>query len=175
MKPFVSKCAQSITLIPSVIASRRSAPSPPEIQPLRQPKTVQVPIELLMTFSHAIWLAVGGGLGTLSRVLVIMLAVRLCGRDFPWGTFAVNLFGSFLFGLIVAFGRGRISLPAGLETVLLVGFLGGFTTYSSFAFQSYELFQEGKPALAGVYMIGTTLSGLVVVWLGVIMGRFCAG
>ena len=74
--------------------------------------------------------------------------------------------------MIVAFGRGRISLPAGLETVLLVGFLGGFTTYSSFAFQSYELFQEGKPALAGVYMIGTTLSGLVVVWLGVIMGRF---
>ena len=98
-----------------------------------------------MTFSHAIWLAVGGGLGTLSRVLVIMLAVRLCGRDFPWGTFVVNLFGSFLFGLIVAFGRGRMSLPAGLETILLIGFLGGFTTqFPSFAFQSYELFQEGE-------------------------------
>ena len=91
------------------------------------------------------------------------------------GALLVNLFGSFLFGLIVAFGRGRISLPAGLETVLLVGFLGGFTTYSSFAFQSYELFQEGKPALAGVYMVGTTLSGLVVVWVGVFVGRFLAG
>ena len=104
-----------------------------------------------------------------------MLAVRLCGRDFPWGTFAVNLLGSFLFGLIVAFGRGRMSLPAGLETILLVGFLGGFTTYSSFAFQSYELFQEGKPNLAGAYMVGTTISGLAVVWVGVFVGRFFTG
>ena len=128
-----------------------------------------------MTFSHAIWLAVGGGLGTLSRVLVTMLAVRLCGRDFPWGTFAVNLFGSFLFGLVVALGRGRMSLPAGLEIILLVGFLGGFTTYSSFAFQSYELFQEGKPVLAGAYMAGTTISGLAAVWVGVFAGRFLAG
>ncbi|MDG1991891.1 MAG: CrcB family protein, partial [Pirellulales bacterium] len=116
-----------------------------------------------MTFSHAIWLAVGGGLGTLSRVLVIMLAVRLCGRDFPWGTFVVNLFGSFLFGIIVALGRGRLNVPAGLETILLVGFLGGFTTYSSFAFQSYDLFQEGRPVLAGAYMVGTTISGLAAV------------
>jgi CrcB protein len=104
-----------------------------------------------------------------------MLAVRLCGRDFPWGTFVVNLCGSFLFGLIVAFGRGRMNVPAGLETILLVGFLGGFTTYSSFAFQSYELFQEGRPALAGAYMVGTTISGLAAVWVGVFAGRFFAG
>ena len=126
-----------------------------------------------MTFSHAIWLAVGGGLGTLSRVLVIMLAVRLCGRDFPWGTFAVNLFGSFLFGLIVAF-RGRMNVPTGLETILLVGFLGGFTTYSSFAFQSYDLFQEGRPVLAGAYMVGTTISGLAAVWAGFFVSRVFA-
>lgn len=131
-------------------------------------------IEILMTFSHAIWLAVGGGLGTLSRVLVFMLADRLCGRDF-WGTFAVNLLGSFLVGLIVAFREGRMSLPVGLEAILLVGFLGGFTTYSSFAFQSYELFQEGKPNLAGAYMVGTTISGLAAVWVGFFVGRFFAG
>ena len=80
-----------------------------------------------------------------------------------------------LFGLVVALGRGRMSLPAGLEIILLVGFLGGFTTYSSFAFQSYELFQEGKPALAGAYMAGTTISGLAAVWVGVFAGRFLAG
>ena len=127
-----------------------------------------------MTFSHAIWLAVGGGLGTLSRVLVIMLAVRLCGRDFPWGTFVVNLFGSFLFGIIVALGRGRLNVPAGLDTILLVGFLGGFTTYSSFAFQSYDLFQEGRPVLAGAYMVGTTSSGLAAVWAGFFVSRVFA-
>ena len=128
-----------------------------------------------MTFSHAIWLAVGGGLGTLSRVLVIMLAVRLCGRDFPWGTFVVNLCGSFLFGLIVAFGRGRMNVPAGLETILLVGFLGGFTTYSSFAFQSYAFLEQGRPFLAGVYVVGTVISGLVCVWAGVMVGRLGGG
>ena len=133
-------------------------------------------IEILMTFSHAIWLAVAGGLGTLSRVLVIMLAVRLCGRDFPWGTFAVNLCRQFSFWIDCSLRPGSDErLPAGLETILLVGFLGGFTTYSSFAFQSYELFQEGRPALAGAYMVGTTISGLAAVWVGVFAGRFFAG
>ncbi len=81
-----------------------------------------------MTFSHAIWLAIGGGLGTLVRAGVAILALRLCGREFPWGTFAVNLIGSFLFGVIISLGRGRLGLPDGYETILLVGFLGGFTT-----------------------------------------------
>ena len=128
-----------------------------------------------MTFSHAIWLAIGGGLGTLVRASVAILALRLCGREFPWGTFAVNLIGSFLFGVIVSLGRGRMGLPAGYETILLVGFLGGFTTYSSFAFQSYELFEQGKPFLAGAYIVGTVVSGLVLVWSGVIVGRLGGG
>ena len=97
-----------------------------------------------MTFSHAIWLAIGGGVGTLVRASIAILALRLCGREFPWGTLAVNLIGSFLFGVIVSLGRGRMGFPAGCETILLVGFLGGFTTYSSFAFQSYEFFEQGK-------------------------------
>lgn len=128
-----------------------------------------------MTFSHAIWLAIGGGVGTLVRASIAILALRLCGREFPWGTLAVNLIGSFLFGVIVSLGRGRIGFPAGCETILLVGFLGGFTTYSSFAFQSYEFFEQGRPLLAGAYVVGTVVSGLVFVWAGVIVGRLGSG
>jgi len=68
-----------------------------------------------------------------------------------------------------------MGLPAGYETILLVGFLGGFTTYSSFAFQSYEFFEQGKPFLAGAYIVGTVVSGLVLVWAGVIVGRLGGG
>ena len=128
-----------------------------------------------MTFSHAIWLAIGGGIGTLVRASVAILALRLCGREFPWGTLAVNLIGSFLFGVIVSLGRGRMGFPTGCETILLVGFLGGFTTYSSFAFQSYEFFEQGRTLLAGAYVVGTVVSGLVFVWAGVIVGRLGSG
>ena len=128
-----------------------------------------------MTFSHAIWLAIGGGVGTLVRASIAILALRLCGREFPWGTLAVNLIGSFLFGVIVSLGRCRMGFPTGCETILLVGFLGGFTTYSSFAFQSYEFFEQGRPLLAGAYVVGTVVSGLVFVWAGVIVGRLGSG
>jgi CrcB protein len=128
-----------------------------------------------MTFSHAIWLAISGGLRTLVRASVAILALRLCGRETPWGTFAVNLIGSFLFGVIISLGRGRIGLPAGYEPILLVGFLGGFTTYSSFAFQSYAFLEQGRPFLAGVYVVGTVISGLVCVWAGVMVGRLGGG
>lgn len=124
-----------------------------------------------MSWSHAIGLAVAGGLGTLARAGVAELALRWWGRGFPWGTFIVNVFGGLLFGLIMALGRGRLALPAGLETVLLVGFLGGFTTYSSFAFQSYELFEQGRLLAAAGNVLGTTTVALLAVAVGLQLGR----
>jgi CrcB protein len=124
-----------------------------------------------MSWSHLFGLAVAGGLGTLARAGVTELALRWCDRDFPWGTFAVNVFGGFVFGLITAIGRGRFTLPAGLETVLLVGFLGGFTTYSSFAFQSVELLEQGRLLAATANLIGTTIAALLAVVAGLQLGR----
>ena len=124
-----------------------------------------------MSPPHVFWLAVGGGLGTLARAGVTAVAMRWLGRDFPWGTLAVNLLGSFLFGLIAALGRGRVGLPAGLERVVLVGFLGGFTTYSSFSFQSVELLQQDRLTVALAYLGGTVVIGLLAVWSGLLVGR----
>jgi len=124
-----------------------------------------------MSWSHLFGLAVAGGLGTLARAGVTELALRWCDRDFPWGTFAVNVFGGFVFGLITAIGRGRFTLPAGLETVLLVGFLGGITTYSSFAFQSVELLEQGRLLAATANLIGTTIAALLAVVAGLQLGR----
>lgn len=128
-----------------------------------------------MSSSHVLWLALGGAMGTLTRAGVVSIAIRLLGRDLPWGTLAVNLLGSFAFGFIIALGRGRFGLPAGLETVLLVGFLGGFTTYSSFAFQSVDLLEQKRLGIALAYLGGSVFMGLIAVWAGLLVGRSLSG
>jgi CrcB protein len=114
----------------------------------------------------ALWLAVAGAGGTLLRAGLTTFAVRLLGPGFPWGTLAVNLLGSFAFGFIFAAARTRGGLSTEAETILLVGLLGGFTTYSSFAFQSVEMLQHGRLPAAAAYVLATNLAGIAAVWTG---------
>ena len=116
--------------------------------------------------THFALLGLAGAAGTLLRAGCTSLATRLCGVGFPWGTFAVNLTGSLAFGLVVGLARARVSMPVGLETILLVGLLGGFTTFSSYAFQSVELLEGGRPLSAVAYVIGTNVASLAAVWAG---------
>ena len=115
-------------------------------------------------------LAAAGAAGTLLRAGCTTAAVRLFGPSFPWGTLAANVIGSFAFGAIYALSRARGITPE-QETVLLVGLLGGFTSYSSFAFQSVELLESGRAATAIAYMAFTTCAGLVAVWAGLHVAR----
>jgi CrcB protein len=78
----------------------------------------------------------------------------------------VNVAGSFAFGAIMGWVRSRHAVPDSLETVLLVGLLGGFTTYSSYAFQSVELLEGGRPIHALGYMLATNLVALAAAWAG---------
>ncbi|NCA12420.1 fluoride efflux transporter CrcB [bacterium] len=120
-----------------------------------------------MTPAHLLALACAGALGTLLRAGCNAAALRLLGAGFPWGTLFVNVAGSFAFGAIAGYARTRGGLPTGLETILLVGLLGGFTTYSSFAFQSFELFEQGRPAAALAYAAATNLTAIAAVWAGI--------
>jgi CrcB protein len=115
--------------------------------------------------THILLLAAAGAAGTLLRTGCTTLAVRLLGGSFPWGTLAVNVAGSFAFGAVFALARAR-SLSTEAEVILLVGLLGGFTTYSSFAFQSVEMLQSGRAAAAIVYLAASNLLGLAAVWAG---------
>ena len=110
-------------------------------------------------------LGVAGACGTLLRVGCTALAVRCLGPAFPWGTLAVNVAGSFAFGAIYSYVRSH-GLPTDLDSVLLVGLLGGFTTYSSFAFQSVEMAESGRMPAAAAYVAATTLLGLAAAWAG---------
>ena len=120
----------------------------------------------MTTFGHWIALALAGGLGTVARAGVTTVATRLFGTGFPWGTIAVNALGALAFGVIVGATRSRVTLPQGIETILLVGLLGGFTTFSSYAFQAVELWESGRPGLALASVVASNLLGFVAVWGG---------
>jgi len=115
---------------------------------------------------HWIAVALAGALGTVARAGVTVLATRLFGTGFPWGTIAVNALGALCFGAIVGATRSRFALPQGIEMILLVGLLGGFTTFSSYAFQAVELWQSGRPGLAMSYVVASNLLGFAAVWGG---------
>lgn len=115
---------------------------------------------------HVVILAAAGAVGTLLRVGCTMLADRLVGHAFPWGTLVVNVAGSFAFGMIYSLTRSRGWLTGPQEVILLVGLLGGFTTYSSFAFQSVEMLTHGRTAAALAYVVATNVAALAAAWAG---------
>ena len=118
---------------------------------------------------HFALLALAGAAGTLLRAGCTTLADRLVGHAFPWGTLAVNVAGSFAFGALFALARARAWFTGPQEVVLLVGLLGGFTTYSSFAFQAVEMMTHGRAAAAFAYVAVTNVAALAAAWAGLRM------
>ena len=118
------------------------------------------------------WVALGGALGSMARYGISIAAARIWGSAFPWGTLIVNAAGSFVigfFGTLTASG-GMLPASPGLRTFVMVGFCGGFTTFSSFSLQTLELARgrEGLSALANV--VGSVVLCLLLVAGGYYLG-----
>lgn len=120
----------------------------------------------MQSFTSVVVLGLAGAIGTLMRAGCNSTAERLFGPGYPWGTLFVNVVGSLAFGAIVAAARSRGLVPAGWEAPLLVGLLGGFTTFSTFAFQSLEMLQAGRVGPAVAYVVVTNLAAIAAVWGG---------
>lgn len=116
----------------------------------------------------AAWIAMGGALGTLFRYWINLLVTAYAGEAMPWGTFGINISGSFIIGLIAGLTEpgGRLMLSPELRLFLIVGFCGGYTTFSSFSLQTLALLQAGEPVRAAGNVVGSVILCLVAVWLG---------
>jgi len=116
--------------------------------------------------------AVGGAFGAAGRYLVSEWMVRLGHESFfPWATLAVNALGSFLLGLLMgAGGEGRWLVPPGMQVLVGVGFLGAFTTFSTFSFETLEAFKLGDPRMAFANVAGNLALALAACWLGLEVG-----
>lgn len=112
-----------------------------------------------------------GALGALARYGLGGLVQRFAGVTFPWGTFVVNIVGAFLFGLIWSSVEQRLVISAESRVIILSGFLGAFTTFSSFMFETSSLIGEGQWTLAALNLGGQMVLGLVAMFLGLAAGR----
>jgi CrcB protein len=115
---------------------------------------------------------VGGGIGSMSRYLVGLWVAGRLGSEFPWGTLMVNIAGSFLIGLIATLADEAGVLGGEPRAFLVVGMLGGFTTFSSFALESWRLADGGSVARSLLYIGGSVVFSGISVVLGVFAARF---
>jgi CrcB protein len=116
---------------------------------------------------------IGGGLGAAARHGVNILCARLFGLNFPWGTFAVNLIGSFVIGWLAAYFafRAGADWTQSARLFLITGILGGFTTFSSFSLDFAMLFERGATISAMLYVAGSVGVSLLAIFLGLYVGR----
>lgn len=117
------------------------------------------------------WIALAGAAGTVARYALSGLAQKLCGEKFPCGTLAVNAFGCFLFGVVWALGEERVVISGQMRFILLTGFMGAFTTFSTFAFETGEFLRDSDWMLATCNLAGQIVLGLVCLFLGFAASR----
>ena len=116
-------------------------------------------------------IGLGGFAGAISRYLVDGFVTDRTAGAFPWGTLAVNLSGSFVFGLLFAMTAERAILPADIRGPVMIGFIGAYTTFSTFMLESWVLIENGSYASAVANLGGSVLLGLVAVVAGLTVGR----
>jgi CrcB protein len=115
--------------------------------------------------------AVGGVVGAVGRYWLAGIVQRASGADFPAGTLAVNVIGCFLLGLIMVLSLERGLIGPNLRLCLAVGLCGGFTTMSTFSYETLMLLRDGQIGLAAGNVFASVAAGLAAMWLGGTIGR----
>jgi fluoride exporter len=119
----------------------------------------------------AVAIAVAGALGALARYGLEGLVSRRATGAFPWGTFAVNLSGAFVLGLVFTVMTEQLTVAPWLRGAITIGFLGAYTTFSTLSFETYRLLEDGALGVAAANAFGSLAGGLGAVYLGVVAGR----
>ncbi|HET6381108.1 MAG TPA: fluoride efflux transporter CrcB [candidate division Zixibacteria bacterium] len=113
----------------------------------------------------------GGFAGAIARYLVDLRVSDWTGGSLPWGTFVINVSGSFVVGLVFALVVERAVLPAEVRGPLMVGFIGAFTTFSTLTLESWRMLEDGLWLYASANLVGSIVLGVLAVVAGVALGR----
>lgn len=138
------------------------------MQPYRSRRTFRKYHELA---TNCLAIGARGFAGALCRFAVAALAARLLGTRFPFGTLLINLTGSFALGWFLARVSRGWAVPESAQLAVTVGFLGAYTTFSTFMYESDDLLHTGLTTRAALYLTGSLLLGLLCVRLGVLVGQ----
>jgi fluoride exporter len=120
---------------------------------------------------RAVWVGVAGFFGAVSRYWIDGWVTRLGGGGFPWGTLVVNISGCFLVGLLTTVLTERLLPHPTLRVAVTVGFVGAYTTFSTFAYESVRQLQDGALGLALCNVVASVVIGIVAAWIGIVVGR----
>jgi fluoride exporter len=118
-----------------------------------------------------VMVGVGGGLGSILRFWLGSYIGNKMGTRFPYGTFVINITGSFLIGLVLALLTVKTQWSPNWRYLIPIGFIGGYTTFSSFEYETLRTIQDGQIGLGLLYVAASVVVGFVAVWGGMIAGR----
>lgn len=113
----------------------------------------------------------GGFIGSIARFWLGGYISNRMGARFPYGTFVINITGSFVIGLVVTLLAERAHWSANWRYLIPIGFVGAYTTFSTFEFETFQSFRDGELLIALLNVILSVTAGFIAVWLGVVTGR----
>ncbi|MFH1020658.1 MAG: fluoride efflux transporter CrcB [Pseudomonadota bacterium] len=119
----------------------------------------------------AAFIAGFGALGCLARYYLSSWLYALLGRNFPYGTLAVNIAGAFLIGLVMEYGLRSTLISPNLRLGLTIGFMGGLTTFSTFSYETFTLMEDGQIITAFLNILASVAVCLAFTWLGILVAR----
>ncbi len=118
-----------------------------------------------------LWVGIGGFFGANSRYIVSRVIADRLGSAWPYGTFFVNLAGALIIGILVTTLTERVIADPFWRQLLVIGFLGGFTTFSSYTFDAMTLVHDGEWRASLLYVLGSNILGLFCCYLGIVIAR----
>lgn len=120
---------------------------------------------------NIIFIGIGGFLGSISRFLISKFIHNFINSTFPYGTLVVNLLGCFILGIITGFLDEDIIFPDNIKLMLITGFCGGFTTFSTFINENFMMMRDGEYLLFSAYIMLSIISGFMSLFLGKIVSK----